>query len=126
MLHGPNINIYAVFGIIQDWTMNTKISRDCAEEWIKPSEIAEEAMDRAFGKLECIRRASEVVQIQRQRALASANAERRWRMHHKLALDQVDVSETTAACAKKQVEAAEAEYLAACAEYNDERIKLKS
>ena len=125
-LHDPDINIYAVLGIVQDWTMKMKISRDHVEDCTKPSEIAEEAMGQAFGNLECIKRAPAVARIQRQRAPTTASAEQRSQRRHNLASTQVDVSEAAAACVEKQVEAAEADYLAACAEYDDEWTKLKS
>ena len=126
LLHEPDIDIYAVFGIVQILTMKTKFSRERAEEWNKLLDSTEEAMDQAFGKLESIKRASEVARIQRQTAPTTANAERRSQRRHKLALDQVDVAGASAACAERRIKAAEAEYLAASVEYNDIWMKYKS
>ena len=110
LLHEPNIDIYTVFGIVQDLMMKTKFSRERAEEWNKLLDSAKEAMYQAFGKLESIKRASEVARIQIQTAPITASEERRSQRHQKLALDQ----------------ASEAEYLAASVDYNDTWMKYKS
>ena len=103
-LHESDIDIYAVFGIVQDLTMKTKFSREQAEEWNKLLENTKEAMDQVFGKLESIKHASEVARIQRQTAPTKANTKRRSQKRHKLALNQIDVSEASAAwCAMKQI-----------------------
>ena len=77
LLHEPNIDIYTVFGIVQDLMMKTKFSRERAEEWNKLLDSAKEAMYQAFGKLESIKRASEVARIQIQTAPITASAEKR-------------------------------------------------
>ena len=87
-----------------------------AKEWDKFSEEADKALDQAAEKFASIRRAAGIARIQATASQAKSDA--RSKRRHMLAL-----AKAAAARYDKQMEAAEAEYMAAEAEYNDSMIE---
>ena len=99
--------------------MQSRFARMQAEEWDKLPREADKALDQEAEKLESIRRASGIARI---RATAShAKSETRSERRHRLALEKA-----AAARYNTQMEAAEVEYMAAEAEYNDSMIEHDS
>ena len=90
-----------------------------AKEWDKLSEEADKALDQVAEKFAGIRRATGIARIQA--TALPAKSETNSKRRHRLAL-----AKAPAARYKKQIQAAEAEYMVAEVEYNDTVIVYDS
>ena len=123
MIHRRRLQQCEVFNICldinQELRKKSRFARMQAKEWDKLSEEADTALDQATEKFAGIRRATGIARIQT--TVSPAKSETRSERRHRLALEKA-----AAAPYKKQIQAAEAEYVAAEAEYSNTMITWDS